>query len=272
MKGFSSPSTTTSCLLSSWKKAVNPITADTMLHADKDNLRYRTAVRLIRIREKELHLYARNARKLALVTAVLAGIAYFGLIYCSKMPYFIDSHPVVKGIYGFGLIISLCLSLYNCMGATMVMMLAPGHALRGSQGAIHVAVEGALVELESVVETMHLSVYSFLATAVAYSWLTASPNWIASVVLTGVVVASAAVIRLRVHMVRQTFPLHDLNLTSGAFIGEKDFGADAQTAAGAGVTSSPDARDTRHSQPAPSLPRQRSQPAPGRGASSHELF
>ena len=231
-----------------------------MLHADKELLEKSTAVRLIHIRQRELHLYSANSRKLAFVTVVMAGIAYFGLIYCSKMPYFIESKPLIKFWYANGLVICMCLSLYNCVGATLISMLGPGYALRGKEGAIHVAVDGMLDELEGVVKVMHLSVYSFLAPSLAYAWTPASPHWVSSVVISLVIVCSGVLMMWRTGKVEVTFPLRKIRLTSGAFFSR----ADSQPPSGATAQ-----QDTRQPQPAPSLPRQRT---PQPHAASHELF
>ena len=195
-----------------------------MLHADKELLEKATTVRLIGIREAELHLYARNCNRIALVSSIMAGIAYFGLIYTTKMAYFQDAGLIAQFFYTLTLTVSMCISLLNIMATVMTSMLGPGLALRGKQGSIHLAVAGMLAELEMIVTNMHLAMYVFIGTTIAYAWGAASPNWVASVLITAVAVLTGAMMHHNTVAVERSFPMRTVALTTGAFYAREDHG------------------------------------------------
>jgi len=187
-----------------------------MLQADKDVVEARTAVNILSIREKELALYTRNTNLLGTVSAIMAGIGYFGLIYV-KMGYYRVSGPISQFFYVNGLTISMCLALRNLLGTTLIAVMGPGLALRGGQGSMHRAIDNVIVELETVTNTLHHSIYCFMFTLIAYSWGGASPHWLCSIALTAIAIATAGLISWSTNKVEDTFPVRTMKLTSGAF-------------------------------------------------------
>ena len=245
-----------------------------MLQADKALLEKRAAVQVISIRERELNLYARNTHLLGTVSAITAGIAYFGFVYV-KMDYFQVAPPIVKFFYTQGLTFTMCLAMRNLLGTVMLSMLGPGLALRGREGAIHKAVDGMLDELGTITTVLHQSVYCALASVLAYAWGGASPNWMSSVTLSTLVLLMAYLTYARTKTVEKTFPLHEMDstgaLTSGMFArrdrsdtASASRGASERSATQRPAASRGDQREdhvTRQPQPAPRIhaPRQRPQ-------------
>lgn len=125
-----------------------------MLYADKAALENRTKVRLLAIRERELVLYTQNCRAVGTVAALMAGIAYSGIIY-TKMEYYQDSSWLIQTFYTLSLTVCMSLSLSTVMSTTAISMLGPGLALRGPDGSMHSAVDGILIEFKSISRQVH---------------------------------------------------------------------------------------------------------------------
>ena len=187
-----------------------------MLYADKAALENRTKVKLLTIRERELTLYTNNCRTVGTVSALMAGIAYSALIY-TKMAYFQESHLVQQFLYICGLVTCMCLSLRNVFGTTMLTMLGPGKALRGPDGSMPAAVDGMLDSFESIIKVQHISIYTFMATTVFYSWGAAPPLIVSSVMLTCLTIGLSWTMMMRTRVVNTSFPLLYIPLVSGAF-------------------------------------------------------
>jgi hypothetical protein len=129
-----------------------------------------------------------NCRTVGTVSSLMGGIAYTGLIY-TKMAYFQQSSLLQQFLYITGLVVCMGLSLRNVFGTTMLTMLGPGKALRGPDGSMHSAVDGMLDAFEGIVIVQHLTIYSFMATAVVYTWGAASMSIVASILLSLVVIS-----------------------------------------------------------------------------------
>lgn len=96
-----------------------------------------------------------------------------GQIYVKRAYFQETESELVKAFYGFGLVVCLGFSLRNVLGATMLMTLGPGLALRGPTGSMHSAVEGMLREFERIARWLQWSTYSFMFVTLVYSWLSA---------------------------------------------------------------------------------------------------
>mmetsp|Transcript_20136 Transcript_20136/g.51270 ORF Transcript_20136/g.51270 Transcript_20136/m.51270 type:complete len:292 (+) Transcript_20136:57-932(+) len=190
-----------------------------MLQADKDLVEASTEVKLLSIRERELALYLRNTNLLGTVSAIIAGMGYFGLVYV-KMQYFRASGEIAKATYVLGLTMSMSLAMRNLLGTTTIAVLGPGMALRGNMGAMHKAIDGMMIELETITNVLHQSMYCFMGTLIAYAWGAASPHWICSVLLTALALVTAWLIAWSTGKVEATFPVRTMKLTSGTFYTE----------------------------------------------------
>ena len=234
-----------------------------MLQADKEELQAKITVKLLHIRERELHLYTENTRNLGNIGAITAGIAYFGLIYI-KMDYFTKASAWFQATYGILLIVGLALSLRICFATTLMMMLGPGRALRGQDTAsYHVAVEGMRIEFEYVAKHLHGAVHLAMATVAVYSWSAASPNWICSALISSLAVISSATMVVRFRVLDETFPVRHMQLTSGYFVGKENPSSEHQRdVAAQSPASSLHGAQGQEYQPADSLPaRARQRPA-----------
>lgn len=187
-----------------------------MLYADKAALENRTKVKLLSVRERELTLYTNNCRTVGTVSALMAGIAYSALIY-TKMAYFQESNLFVQFLYICGLVACMCLSLRNVFGTTMLTMLGPGKALRGPDGSMHSAVDGMLDSFEGIVYVQHLSIYSFMATTMVYSWTAATMGVVPMIIMGALITTVTYTMIIRTRVVNKSFPLLSIPLVSGAF-------------------------------------------------------
>ena len=185
----------------------------------------------------ELLLYTNNCRTVGTVSALMAGIAYSALIY-TKMAYFQESPIVQQILYITGLVVCMCLSLRNVFGTTLLTMLGPGKALRGPDGSMHSAVDGMLDCFEGIVIVQHLTIYSFMLTAIVYFWGAASMSAISSTMLSVLVGSVTYTMYVRTRVVEHSFPLRKIPLVSGAFFpkaSEQQAQSQATAAAAAGA-------------------------------------
>jgi len=198
----------------------------TMIFAEKKALENRFRLRLIHIRERELHFYSKNCHMVGHISALLAGCMYSSFVH-TQMTWFtgnsgVDARPgdestLAQVLVITGMTIVMCLSLRNVLGTTMLSMLGPGQALRGPEGSIHSAVDSMLDEFDEILSTLLRTVFSLLCVLIAYSWGAASPSIIFSVLLTVLIVGYASYMRLRLGIVAEAFPLSTMPLISGNF-------------------------------------------------------
>lgn len=190
-----------------------------MLQADKAHLEAWTRVNLLQIREKELRLYTQNNHNLGFVGTIVAGIAYFGLLYCRENVGWFNASPEwQKAIYGVSIIACLGISLNVCFATTLAVMLGPGTALRTDNNTtFHRAVEGMRIEYENAAAHLILGVHASMLMVVAYAWGAAAPHWLASVLVSAMALAFSGLIFRQVSVLDKAFPIRSIELTSGAF-------------------------------------------------------
>ena len=192
-----------------------------MLFADKAALENRTKVRLLAIREQELNLYVKNLRTFGTVSAFMAGIAQSAMLY-TKRSYVRSADHFIRALYCFGLVILLVASLKTVHVTTSLCMLAPGHALRGPEGAMHTAVDGLIEEFQVVTRFFYRSFFIFLFCVVfPYAFLALSPSAQVPLYLCSGIGITAALILYRKLYLERMFPLESVSLVSGAFFGQR---------------------------------------------------
>ena len=114
-----------------------------MLYADKRNLELNLQVALLGIRNKELHFYTENLIAIGTQAALLSGFAYGGIIMSIFKE---DANKYLKGAFLCTAIAAMSLELMT-VGASMIAAIqGPGLALRGTDGSMHRAVDGMLIE------------------------------------------------------------------------------------------------------------------------------
>ena len=198
----------------------------TMIFAEKKALENRYRLRLIHIRERELHFYSKNCHMVGHISALLGGCMYSAFVH-TQMTWFTgisgadarpgDDSTLAQVLVATGMTIVMCLSLRNVLGTTMLSMLGPGKALRGPEGSIHSAVDSMLDEFDGILSTLLRTVFSLMCVLIAYSWGAASPSIIFSVLSTVLIVGYASYMRLRLGIVTEAFPLSSMPLVSGNF-------------------------------------------------------
>lgn len=210
-----------------------------MLQANKDVLQADTRVNLISIRQRELTLYTDNLRNLSTVGVILAGIAFYGLIY-TKKPYYQEASQASQAAYVFSLTVVQGLAFHVSFGATLITILGPGRALRCSElGDMHIAVDSMREESKHVRQMLLTTVYGCMAVMVTYAWLGTVKNSIfTSVLLTCCAILSVLTLAKTVRTIRETFkiPVHGLN--TGVFHASNEESGPQHAGAGAAGSAS----------------------------------
>ena len=192
-----------------------------MLHADKRALEQHLAVKLLHIHELELNYYVMQSRTLATPSALIAGMAFFGLPYCTKMPYFEEASPLSKALYGIMLVVCMGQSLFLVFATTLLTMLCPGLALRGPPGSMQRAVEGLKREGDIILQQFCGIVYMMLLVVVCLGFTAVVPTLWGSFAISLVCCLFAASIDRLKTSVQHTFALQAQRV-SGAFDVETD--------------------------------------------------
>mmetsp|Transcript_41606 Transcript_41606/g.97354 ORF Transcript_41606/g.97354 Transcript_41606/m.97354 type:complete len:313 (-) Transcript_41606:563-1501(-) len=187
-----------------------------MLLADKEAVKLRTQLRMLEIRSREMFLYVDNCRAVGTASTVLAGLAFFGLVYTDQ-DYFKDSHEIAKFCYCLSNTVAMCCGLLVAMACTAITMLGPGLALRGPEGSMNRAVDGMLLEFDQVSVLFHFTVVAFLGVCISYAWLDASVSVYCSTILTVLCLVVQYAVVEQVQALEGTFPLRTIALVSGKF-------------------------------------------------------
>ena len=108
-----------------------------MLYADKKALETNLKVDLLSIRERELNFYTANCQAIGTQAAMFAGFAFAGLM--QPLP---PEPESLRVLFLVSTVFALGIQLVTVVTTTLLSMLAPGLALRGSDGAMHTAVDG----------------------------------------------------------------------------------------------------------------------------------
>lgn len=213
-----------------------------MLNARKEALANNTRVRMIAIRERELQLYAANCRQLGRKTALLAGFAYSGLYYRTKKRFGLGGHSMQSGSFSEGvyvcmLTITMGCSLQALLVAMCTAMLGPGLALRGPDGAMHLAVSGVRAFYSYALLLYIIAIQLMMLTVVAFVWGSTLPiggQVVASIVGLGI----AGTILKYVHVLLMRFRVDEKEAASGAFFVDGGGAGDVR-APGAGPANPP---------------------------------
>ncbi len=198
-----------------------------MINADKAALDAKTKVRAIALRGKEMDVYLANARNLALLASLLAGIAYSALPYTTKMAYFADSRMPVRTAYVFSLAVLLGLSLEIAMACTALSLLSPGYGLRGPTGSMDVAVDRLIKEFDNLLRTFIVAIHFFLLFVIgslAFSGVSVGITCSLAIVATTGFMSYVA--RRRKRKVEKDLPMQRVPLHSGAFFEGRGRSAD----------------------------------------------
>lgn len=139
-----------------------------MLNADKQFLLSQIKVRLLQIREKELHFYVTYLESLATKASILAGFGYFEFTLVN-MPEDLPLIGVV--IYRATNILALCINLGVVLVTMQLSILAPGKALRGPEGSMSEAVDNLRAMKKHVFVAFICGIIVYACNGIMYSWL-----------------------------------------------------------------------------------------------------
>jgi hypothetical protein len=140
-----------------------------MLYATKVQLANAARLSMLEIRQLELALYTSNARNIAVKAVLLLGIGFSGLIY-TKKDYFQLAGTEFQTVYAMINMLIVLYSLLCVVQFNLIALMGPGLALRGPDGAVHLAIEGMMIEYRvasrwfaqaTISSIILLSVYAF---------------------------------------------------------------------------------------------------------------
>lgn len=140
-----------------------------MLHADKDALRTRLKVKLLMIRQKELAFYTNNCTNIGINALLFGSFAWWGL---TEPPFDELGDDRVQAAYLGITALNMALQLIATVNSTLCAILGPALAIRGPDGAMHVAVEGMLIHYRITLAIFSVGVFLFELSALAYVWMT----------------------------------------------------------------------------------------------------
>mmetsp|Transcript_19241 Transcript_19241/g.44941 ORF Transcript_19241/g.44941 Transcript_19241/m.44941 type:complete len:232 (+) Transcript_19241:43-738(+) len=124
---------------------------------------------MLELRHLELDLYTTNARSIAVKAVLIGAIGWSALVYTKKDYYqladqwFLHIYPAV-GMLVVGY------SLLAVVQFNLIALMAPGLALRGPDGSVHLAVEGLMIEYRAATYWFAQSIFWTVMLLLVYAW------------------------------------------------------------------------------------------------------
>jgi hypothetical protein len=138
-----------------------------MLFADKRALRTDLKLQLLEIREKELSFYTTNTLSIGTQAALFAGFSSTAL-----MTEVDKSYQVLHTLFLLSTILGLASCLSTVVSTSLLVMVAPGLALRGPDGSMSVAVDNMIDEYRRAFRGVLFGIMMFHISTICYAWLT----------------------------------------------------------------------------------------------------
>jgi hypothetical protein len=143
-----------------------------MLAADRSLLEVNLRQSAIKLREKELNLYADNFSAMATQAAVLAGFTTTCLIEIS-IP--VETNLFAKNFLYISAITSICSNITCVSLSTIVIIWGSGKALRGKEGSMDEAVDGMSKERSKIFNSFAVGLAGNLLTVMAVCAIVMKP-------------------------------------------------------------------------------------------------
>lgn len=140
-----------------------------MMYANKVVLANSARVSMLELRHLELDLYTNNSRNIAFKAVLIGAIGWSGLVY-TKKDYYQLADSVFLHIYPAALMMNVGYSFLTVVQFNLIALAAPGLALRGPDGSVHLAVEGMLIEYRRATHWFAQSIVWTLLTLLVYAW------------------------------------------------------------------------------------------------------
>eukprot|EP01035_Chromulina_nebulosa_P018738 gene18738-24503_t len=135
-----------------------------MLAADRSLLEVNLRQSAIKLREKELNLYADNLAAMATQAAVLAGFTTTCLI---EIPTPENPNTFSFHLLHISAIVSICANITCVSLCTITSMFGSGKALRGRDGSMDEAVEGMNIERNLIIKCFYIGLSGNLITVLS---------------------------------------------------------------------------------------------------------
>jgi hypothetical protein len=176
-----------------------------MLYANKVALANSARLSMLELRHLELDLYTNNARNIAIKAVLIGAIGWSALIY-TKKDYYQLADPVFLHLYPIACMVNVAYSLLTVVQFNLIALMAPGLALRGPDGSVHLAVEGMMIEYRRATHFFGMSVLWTFLILLTYSWCGAAYRPLYNkIVLTALSVGSAYIILAQSRTVARQF-------------------------------------------------------------------
>lgn len=140
-----------------------------MLYASKVALANQARINMLNMRYLELSLYTNSVRNLAVKCVLLGAIGWSGIVYTKKdlyqlaEIYFMHAYPIcLYFVFGYSVV---AVSSFN-----LIALMAPGLALRGPDGSVHLAVEGMMIEYRTATGYFGKAMVWVFVTYIVYAW------------------------------------------------------------------------------------------------------
>lgn len=162
-----------------------------MLLASRDELEGDTRAKLLAIRWRELEFFTRTCNLVAQLSAIIAGYGYTALIYTKYLDQDLcdpNEFLCAEMTYPLCVTLTMSISIFALWGSMLITLLAPALALRGPQGSLEVAVDLAMQEYQYVLALLALALIMLLVSTAI--WSMTQRVWVATVIITVIVVAS----------------------------------------------------------------------------------
>ena len=185
-----------------------------MLFADKRALRTNLKVELLEIREKELKFYTTNTLAIGMQAAWFAGFASTALM--TSVP---KTPLLLHFAYLIFTVASLGLQLGVVVSASLLVMVAPGLALRGPDGSMSVAVDAMIGEYRSAFKRLLLGLVALHGSAICFVWLQLA--WAEAALLTVCILFILYMIIKHIRKLMLRFQLPPDKVVTGKFDGSE---------------------------------------------------
>jgi len=185
-----------------------------MLFADKRALRTNLKVELLEIREKELRFYTTNTSSIGIQAAFFAGFASTALMTpVPREPMWLHAAYLIFTIASLGLQLGVVVS------ASLLVMVAPGLALRGPDGSMNVAVDSMISEYRSAFKRLLVGMIALHFSTICFVWLNLA--WAEALLLTMCILCSLYLIITHIRKLMLRFQLPAEHVVTGKFDGEE---------------------------------------------------
>jgi len=144
--------------------------ANAMLFTNMVALANAARLNMLELRHLELDLYTTNARSIAVKAVLVGAIGWSSLIYSNPQDYYKLADQWFQHVYPVICLLVVGYSLLAVVQFNLIALMAPGLALRGPDGSVHLAVEGLMIEYRAATYWFAQSIFWTVMLLLVYAW------------------------------------------------------------------------------------------------------